>query len=50
MGVAAADARRAVAEAAASGANDLEGLLREALGVLRRTTYAYMSRAQGAPA
>jgi hypothetical protein len=40
MGVAAADARRAVAEAAAGGAVRLEDLLRQALMVLGRTTYA----------
>jgi 5-methylcytosine-specific restriction endonuclease McrA len=44
MGVPAADARRAVAEAAASGAVRLEELLRRALLVLRRTTYASLAR------
>ena len=40
MGVAAVDARRAVAEAAAGGAVALEDLLRQALRFLGRTTYA----------
>jgi hypothetical protein len=44
MGVPAADARRAVSEAAASGASDIEALLRQALLVLRRTTYAAIAR------
>jgi hypothetical protein len=44
MGVAAVDARRAVAEAVASGADDLEALLRAALLILRRTTYANIAR------
>jgi hypothetical protein len=40
MGVPAPDARRAVAEAAAAGAVAIEDLLRQALIVLGRTTYA----------
>jgi hypothetical protein len=40
MGVPTGDARRAVEEAAGDGAGSLEDLLRGALGVLRRTTYA----------
>ncbi len=40
LGVAAADARRAVAAAMASGAVGLEAILRQALIVLARTTYA----------
>ncbi|HKE16230.1 MAG TPA: hypothetical protein VKB80_15260 [Kofleriaceae bacterium] len=44
MGVPAPDARRAAAEAAASGAVAIEDLLRHALLVLRRTTYAHVAR------
>jgi HNH endonuclease len=40
MGVPTGDARHAVAEAAGAGAESIEDLLRGALGVLRRTTYA----------
>jgi Domain of unknown function (DUF222)/HNH endonuclease len=40
MGVPSGDARQAVAEAVGAGAGSLEDLLRGALGVLRRTTYA----------
>ena len=43
-GVPAPDARRAVAEAATSGAVTIEDLLRQALLVLRRTTYAAVAR------
>ena len=44
IGVPAPDARRAVAEAAASGAVAIEDLLRRALVVLGRTTYAGVAR------
>jgi hypothetical protein len=44
IGVPAPDARRAVAEAAASGAVAIEDLLRQALLVLGRTTYAGVAR------
>ncbi|HKE20132.1 MAG TPA: HNH endonuclease signature motif containing protein, partial [Kofleriaceae bacterium] len=44
MGVPAPDARRAVAEAATSGAVAIEDLLRQALLVLGRTTYAAVAR------
>jgi hypothetical protein len=44
IGVPAPDARRAVAEAAASGAVAIEDLLRQSLLVLGRTTYAGVAR------